>query len=191
MTSHMQWKKSAERIEDALRKSCWTEARSLIKQELTRTPLDHWLITRWGLTHYEQQRYKVALKITERALSLAPRCPLVLWDYGNCLDMIGREQEAITIWKSLLRRGPKALASGRCGEGERWGRALINDCRYRIGLAYADTGNLRSALHYLHRHLKNRPSSQGSIYKVQDIEKKINLLQQGINPRRPRRQRQQ
>jgi tetratricopeptide (TPR) repeat protein len=187
MMDHQSYKKSGERIESLLEKSRWVEARALIRKELKQTPSDHWLMTRLGMTYYEQRHYKKALEVIQRALKLTPRCPLVLWDYASCLDMLEREQEAIHIWRRLMRRGIDAVAYGPCGEGKRWARALINDCRYRLGLAFADIGNRRAALYYLHRHLKNRVSSRGSIYGAQDVKKKLNWLEQGFNPRYPRR----
>jgi len=78
---------------------------------------DHWLLTRLGLTYYEEHNYKKALFYETQALRLAPKCPLVLWDYAGTLEMLGRDKEAIAIYRKLVKRGVDKIAYGECGEG--------------------------------------------------------------------------
>src|SRR5512146_1689372 len=105
-------------IEEAIKRENWEKARSLIRSRLKRFPDDHWLITRLGLTYYEQKQYKRALRYSEKALSLAPHCPLVLWDYAGSLDMLQRSEEAIAVYKRIVQRGVNQIAYGKCGEGK-------------------------------------------------------------------------
>jgi predicted Zn-dependent protease len=168
-------------IEEYIRAEKWAEARKLILPSLKEQPGNHWLMTRLGLTYYEERNYTKALAITENALRLAPHCPLVLWDYAGCLDMGGRKREAIQIWKRLMRRGVDSLAYGQCGEGLRWARGLLNDCRYRVGVAYATLGNRRTALLYLRQYQENRGLSQFSIYTTRQAKAKIAQIEKGPN----------
>lgn len=153
-------------IEQLLRKEEWQRARILIRKELVKSPKSHWLLTRLSSTYYETRQYKRALFFVEKALELAPKCPLVLWDYAGCLDMLHRENEAIAIWKSLIKRGANKIAKGQCGEGIIRARELVNDCRFRIAFAYLDIGQKDCARRYLQSFINKRRQGQRSMYGI-------------------------
>ena len=56
-----------------------------------------------------------------------PNCPLALWDYAGALEMLDQTEEALSMYRRLVRRGVSAIAHGTCGEGLAWGRGLM--CR--------------------------------------------------------------
>ena len=157
-------------ITEALFADNTTRARELICAELNKRPDDHWLLTRLALAYYEERRYKLALRYNKRALSVAPYCPLVLFDYACTLDMLGREREAIAVWKRLLRKG-EAIIDQPCSEGPRAMRGLLNDCRYRIALSYHDLGRESLARRYLDEHLRHRASNVSGEYTLRDVKK--------------------
>jgi tetratricopeptide (TPR) repeat protein len=167
----------AKLIEENMRREDWTKARALISKALRTNKNDHWLITRLAATYYEEHKYRKALRLEERALRLAPRCPLVLWDYASTLDMLGQESKAIAIWKRLLSRGEEDIARGECGEGIRWARSLLNDSRYRIARAYRDLRKIPLAERYFKEHLKSRRPGIPSIYQLRVIKKELSELQ--------------
>src|SRR5262249_44573504 len=101
----MQMQSTSEAINENLYKKNWVKARSLIRRELKRNPKSHWLLTRLGSTFYEEHSYRKSLRIAQQAYKLAPRCPLVLWDYAGSLDMIGRHKTAIEVWQKILKKG--------------------------------------------------------------------------------------
>lgn len=177
------WKSAKNNVEDLFRRGKWKSARRQIERELRLAPNDHWLLTRLGTTYYEDGEYKRALRISQRAVRLAPKCPLVLWDYACSLDMVSRHQEAIALWKRLLRRGVKAVAYGEHGEGIRWSRSLLNDCRYRIALSYRKQGMLNISLRYLRRHIAERGQGTPSIYGLADAKRELARL---LTERRPK-----
>lgn len=78
------------RIEALIEAEKWSAARQAIRAKLRSSPDDHWLLTRLGLTYYEEKRYKQALRYSVRALEKMPHCPLVLWDYAGTLEMLGQ-----------------------------------------------------------------------------------------------------
>lgn len=180
-----------KQIEKAIDEDKWDKARALIHKELKRDPDNHWLITRLGLTYYEQRQYKRAFKYSKKALALAPDCPLVLWDYANCLDMIGlletdlgeRTEEAISIYKKIIRRGVNRIAFEECGEGLARARGLIADCHYRIALCHLDFGRTGEALVSFKRHLSMRGPGCHSIYPVRQVRKKLKDLVDGMKVR--------
>lgn len=154
----------------------WNRAIELTKNLLKEEPNSHWLLTRLSSSYYESRKYKIALSYVQKVLKIAPHCPLVQWDYAGTLDMLGREKEAIVVWKRLLKRGADRIAYGECGEGIRWAESMLNDCRYKIGLCNADIGNVRAAKRYFKMHLKNRRPRLPSLYPRRKVESEMRKL---------------
>jgi tetratricopeptide (TPR) repeat protein len=165
-----------QRIEKFLDRREWEKARTIILRELKQSPLDHWLITCLSTTYYEEHKYTKAIEISQKALKLAPRCPIVLWDYAGALDMVGKDKKAIAIWEKLLKRGVNNIAYGECGEGKRRARSILNDSRYRIGLSYCDLGNIPKAKKYINEHLKYRTPGIPSLYTLREVKKALNTI---------------
>lgn len=98
-------KRDRDALEALLDAERWADARATIRAELRNVPNDHWLLTRLALTYYEQRNYRSALRHSEQALALAPKCRLVLWDYAGALQMIDRHEQAIAVYADLIKRG--------------------------------------------------------------------------------------
>jgi len=156
--------KAGEVIEARIRVEDWEGARALIERALRRHSDDHWLLTRLGLTYYEQRDYDAALDYETRAHELAPDCPLVLWDLAGTLDMLGREPEAIVLYKGITGRTLDDLAHGPCGEGMNRARGLVVDSYYRIGHAYQGLGDRKAAADMYRRAVKHKGRDVESIY---------------------------
>lgn len=156
-------------IEELIEKEEWEAARKVIQKSLSETPDDHWLLTRLGLTYYEQRNYKKALEIHEQAFSYNPKCPLVLWDYAGTLQMLEEHKKAILLFKKITNKGINRIAYGECGEGKAWARGLVADCYYRISQSLREMGDYHESLKYLQRHLKLRGPGCRSIYSYKDI----------------------
>ena len=168
-------------IEALIREEKWPAARKAIKAALKSEPDSHWLLTRLGLTHYEQRDYAAALEWAERARELAPKCPLVAWDRAGALQMLGRHRDAIEIYRSLIRRGARRIANGPCGEGLARARGLVADCHYRIAKSLEALRQRKAALAEFERHLELRGPGCQSIYRLEDL----NLAKTTRNNRRP------
>jgi len=162
--------KEIERLIDA---EDWKAARILIRAALRKEPDSHWLLTRLGLTYYEEHNYKKALFYDTQAMELAPNCPLVLWDYAGTLDMLGRNEEAIAIYKKLIKRGVDKIAYGECGEGMAWAKGVVADSLYRIAKCYEEQGQPKKALNYYEQHLKRRGPGCRSIYSINEVKKQL------------------
>ena len=117
-------------VETLIRAGKWLPARKAILAALEPKPDNHWLLARLGLTYYELHDYETALSHTERALAIEPKCPLALWDYAGALQMLARHHEAIGTHNLLIRKGPKRIANGPCGEGLARARGLV--CRLSL-----------------------------------------------------------
>ena len=107
-------------IERLVKDKASARARVLINEELIFQPTDHWFWMTLGLTYYEEKEYTKALKCSERAVQLAPDCPLALWHYAGSLFMSGRQLAALAIWNLLLNRDVEEVAYSAHGEGMNW-----------------------------------------------------------------------
>src|ERR1700693_283662 len=96
---------SMKQIEVALERDDWDKACRLLQAQLKKDPENHWLHTRLATAYYEKREYERSLKASQRAMELAPGCPLVRWDYACALDMLGQTQEAIRQWNRFLKQG--------------------------------------------------------------------------------------
>lgn len=159
----------SKEIEKALDDDDWVGARHLIEAALEGQPDDHWLLTRLGLTYYEQRHYEQALAYSSRALALAPECPLVLWDYAGALEMLDRPEEALQIYQRLVDRGVDSIAYGECGEGKAWARGLVADCHYRMSGCWKALGDPERADREFEIHLDLRGPGCRSIYPLKSL----------------------
>lgn len=156
-------------IESLIREGRWSEARNAITAALRITPTSHWLIARLGLTYYEQRDYSRAVTFAARALEVAPRCPLALWDYAGALQMLDRHAEAVAIYQRLIRRGPLRIADDPCGEGLARSRGLIADCHLRLSDSLHELGDEAGAARQFMKHLDMRGPGCQSIYPLKEI----------------------
>ena len=163
---------TTRKIDRAMNEEDWQTARRLILRELNAAPDDHWLTTRLATTFYEQRDYAAALEWSEKAMCLAPECPLVVWDYACALDLTGQEEAAIQVWRDLIDRGPQRIAADECGEGLRWAESLVNDSRYRAALSFFDLGKKKEALRLLRAHLAHRKPGLPSLYSLREARAK-------------------
>ncbi len=163
-------------VEKLIEKEDWVAARKLIRSELKKDPNDHWLLTRLALTYYEVKKYSRALEYEEKALELAPKCPLVLWDYAGTLQMLDRDKEAVAIYSRIIRRGVHSIAYGECGEGLALARGLIADSYYRQALSHQALGNRKKAINAFEKHLDCRGPGCLSIYPIDEIRKEFKKI---------------
>jgi len=174
--------KVSDGIETLIGEGDWKGARKAIRAELRTEPESHWLLACLALTYYEEFKYGKALEYETRALALAPNCPLTLWGYAGALDMLGREREALKIYRRLVRRGAESIAYGECGEGLARARGLVVDCLYRMAGCYKSLGDSRKAAELLERHLARRGKGCHSIYPLGEVRKELRELRHGARP---------
>jgi tetratricopeptide (TPR) repeat protein len=160
-------------IEAAIRAQRWKKARQLIRTELKAKPRSHWLITRLGLTYYEEHAYSKSLSYTRKALELSPHCPLALWDHAGSLQMLGQHRTALRIYDRLVSRGIESIAYGDCGEGRAWARGLVADCLYRQASSKWELGRRKAAMEAYRTHLRMRGPGCRSIYSIETVRKEI------------------
>jgi hypothetical protein len=164
------------KIERLISAEDWPAARRAVRAELRSFPNNHWLLTRLGLTYYEERRYKQALKYSLLALAEAPNCPLALWDYAGSLEMLDQTEAALKVYSLLVRRGIQQVAFGDCGEGLAWARGLIADCHYRMADCYTALRRPKMAIKSLKSHIGLRGPGCRSIYSLVKVREKLGKL---------------
>lgn len=169
-------------IEAAINLERWKRARRLIRAELRKEPRSHWLLTRLGLTYYEEHEYRASLRYSKMALKLAPSCPLALWDYAGSLQMLGRHRAALLVYGKILSRSIAPIANGDCGEGLSWARGLLADCHYRQAISHKRSGDQQIAIRAYRKHLKMRGPGCQSIYPIRTVRKQLSELTPWIEP---------
>jgi len=157
-------------IERYLKGKEWKRARALIQEQLVFEPADHWLWMHLGLTYYEEKEYEKAVRCSQWAVQLEPRCPLGLWHLAGALYMTGDEAAAVAVWISLLHMDVEEVAFGEHGEGMDRALQLINDIHYRMGRYYHRIGEDRLAAESFRKHLHNRHHGVSSSYDIKETE---------------------
>lgn len=163
-------KQAGKEIETAIAAENWIGARKLVRAQLRRSPNDHYLLGRLALTFYEQRKYERALDLDLKALQQAPYCPLLVWGHAGTLDMLGRLNEAMSLYRWLLSRGEEQLAHGECGEGILKARSLIADCHYRIACIWRKKRQWKRATVEFETYLSMRRKGFGSIYSLREVK---------------------
>lgn len=145
-----------ERFDDLLEADKWSAAHQLIRRELSTSPGDHRLWYRLGFAYHGDGKYSRALQATTKGLEAAPKCPVLLDLKAEHLGALKRTNEAIQIYRHLIRRGARSIAYGECGEGLSWAKSLVNDCCFKVACLYYDIGDRPRAKRYLRIHLRDR-----------------------------------
>ncbi|TAD96962.1 MAG: hypothetical protein EAZ97_13205 [Bacteroidetes bacterium] len=153
----------------------YAKARKLLKNQYKKEAESYWLMTMIGSTYYEEKNYSKALFWAEKAMIEGKNDPLVLWDYAGVLAMENQLEKAMEIWLQLLAWGTKKVGLELCSEGILWAKSLLNDCRFRLAMAYKEQKNLPLATEYLQAHLANRRGTP-SIYPLKEVKKEWKLL---------------
>lgn len=158
----------------------WQNAKLLLEKELQKYTDDHFLLTQLGEVYYEMQEYETALKYTQKAVELAPDCPLALNNHAVVLYINERNNEAIEIWEMLLNKSIDEIAHGDCNEGVKFAKSLQNDTRFRIGDAYLALNQKKKALNFYKDHLSHRQRGLFSNFTKREVENEIKELEANI-----------
>ncbi len=167
---------SPELVEKLIQEERWVDARRVIEELLNKDHEDHWLLARLSTTYYEMGDYEKALELADKALQIAPDCPLALWDRAGALDMLCREREALDVYENLLSRGLESIAEEECGEGEEWAAGLMADCVFRIATIAQDIGDKERAVRIYHNFLGMLDSGAQGIYSLEEAIERIRAL---------------
>jgi tetratricopeptide (TPR) repeat protein len=163
----------SDQINSLFAKEKWAEARALLEPELIKFPGSHWLLDRLSVTYYEQKNYQKAFTFINKAFAIAPRCPLVLWDYAGTCAAQGKTQASIQKYKALFDMFPDEFHEDECGEDMHWASSLIMDCFFRLAVCYQTLKKYHDAMSYLDEYIGIRTTRDDldSLYSIADAKK--------------------
>jgi tetratricopeptide (TPR) repeat protein len=161
------------RINAHMKSRRWSEARALLKKELKKKPDSHWCCFTIGDAYYHEKKFSRALIWYIRARELASHCSYANYSYAKCLELMKRYDEAIPVFRAMIRKGPKRFAHGRCSDGIVYAREIVNEARFRVGLCYSWIGDYKSALRWYFRHTYHRFGGVRSPFKLRFVKDMI------------------
>jgi tetratricopeptide (TPR) repeat protein len=133
--------------------------------------LNHIELVRCGNRIHEDRKYRAALPYFERALEVAPRCPVAAYCKANTLHMLDRDEEAYAILKRLINASILELRDccPHCGP-----ESLQLDAYYLLFLVTLRArGFGREAFGYARQHLRRRRRGLESLWSVREVRAEI------------------
>jgi tetratricopeptide (TPR) repeat protein len=165
----------SNKIDRLFRKNEWTEARKLLESEHARDPESHWILTQWGVTYYEQRRYKEALRLFLKAKAIVSDCPLTMWNLAGIYDALGKHRAAIGIYTWLME-SVNSPDDDPCWESKEWTNALKTDCVYALGASYQQLGDQSLAEHCYRQYIDLLLVGIEGTYSIEEARRKIQSL---------------
>jgi tetratricopeptide (TPR) repeat protein len=168
----------SEQINRLFEQEEWAKARRLLEARLKDEPNNHWLLTRLGTTYYEERDYKKALELSQKAIKIAPDCPLVLWDFASTQEMLGDDAGAIRTYAKLFKMTTKEAPNEECWEGMHWegeqrSLSLLADCFYSVAGCLHRLGQRDKALWFIQEYLEWRAAGVKSIYSAKEVRGRV------------------
>lgn len=131
-------------------------------------PDDHRLWARLALNWVEAHTPEHAAKVLDRALLLAPTCPMLLWYRAGVFELLGQDDTARVTYLLLLEQGVDGLAAGECGLGRTLAEGLMSDCFHRLALLDEARGRTREASAWYAEHLASLGEGRHGVYTLDD-----------------------
>ena len=168
--------KIGERIETLIMEEDWPRARKLILKELAATPEDHWLITRLGLTYYEERDYRMALQLYEKSFQILSDCPLTIWNLAGALDMLGKSSQAAGYYRWIIDSKTR-YEDDSCWESREWTESMKASSVYRLAGCEKDLGHKSKAIELYRSYIELLVNGVEGVYSFDDVKAKIQKLQ--------------
>ncbi len=147
----------------------WAKAKNLIRRELKKRPHDFFWLAELAFIYREEGDSSSALETIRKALELAPGEPLVLYYYAVILRSFGRPAAAVEVLRRIIRKGERRIGTVETKEGIRWGRSLVNDCRYEIALCCEALKDFPCANWWLKLYAKGKQAGVSSWYGAAEV----------------------
>jgi len=154
----------------------YVQADELLKEQQGLMVDSHWHWTQWAYCKRELGDAKGALYCANKALELAPTCPLALWEQASSLEMCELWAESIEAYDFIIGRGVHGLIDDPCNEGKPWTLRLLADCWFYRGSCLAELDRIDEAIDSYYKHIELRGSGRGLVVTA-DVEREICKLE--------------
>jgi|GEM_PF-2830392 len=114
----------------------------------------HWAMTQICLVHMLLNDLEKALKTITDVLYQYDDCLYAQFYFATVLFIRGQPNDAIEIWKRIVKKGAAKVASAKCDccEGLEWAENVVADCKCSLGFAYKVLGRHTKANHWFERY---------------------------------------
>ena len=166
------------RIDRFIESGHWEDAKRLLSERLKREPEEHYYWAKISGVHYMMGKYAEALDSSERALCLAPRCSLAVWEYAEAAFKLARYQDAVNAYRRITTRGIDGVMREMHHEGRAWTRGLVADSFFRLSWSYLELGKRRMALRAAKAALELRGHGvKTTLYPIAQLHYLLGLLE--------------
>jgi hypothetical protein len=171
-------------IQKLVNEQKWTKAKKEILQQMQKSPKDMWLLSRLSNVYFGIGNYKKAIAISERAYTVEPDNPLVLWDYAHALYMGQHTRESLNFYQKILKKKPTIIAR-TMGWKITKAKEFQNACRFDITHCYLQIDKLYAASMQLKKYIAHS-GHYYSLNTAKNLLRCITKLKGQITNKQPR-----
>ncbi len=169
--------KISNKIDKYIKNGDFAPAIEILQQEIKITPNDHWLYAQLSIIYYKKNEFIVALEFSQKALALDAECPMALNFHAFILFANKKIVRARKSWEKLIDKDLDNIAYGKCGEGIKYAKSIVNDARYMIAQLYLEVDDKEKALEYFKSHLRKRKRGIFSKFNKKVVEREIRKIE--------------
>jgi tetratricopeptide (TPR) repeat protein len=147
--------------------------------------LDHETVILRGLELHEAHRYAAALRYFDRALQLAPDCPVAVYNRANTLHMLARDQDAYALLRGLIEVSPEDLRS-RCHIPLGPRSLQLDAYNLLLWVVLDGRGFCAEAFEYAAEHLRRRCRGVPSVWSNRQVRADIAAMRREWHETAPR-----
>ena len=127
---------------------------NLMRKKLEQEPENVYFLTQLANALWNLNRSEEALNYSDKAKSISPTNPLMLFNRARVLGSLHKFEEAAAEWEELISMGEAEVAEKGFGMG--WAKSAINDARYCKAAALQALFRDKEALALMEEHLRHR-----------------------------------
>jgi tetratricopeptide (TPR) repeat protein len=159
-------------IKKAVSEKKWQRVVTLAQKQLRLGNVRLWILNTAGTAYFHLQDHANELRIATKAITVAPRNALILWNYAHALNNADKHKEAIREFQNLRRMSSRTILQFCELRSSRSAEALKNDCLYGIGTCYWNLQRWSDAARYYRKCVRRR-REVGSTYSIREIKKSL------------------
>ena len=143
-----------DKLYQLIKQNRFKAVENLMRKKLEQEPENVYFLTQLANALWNLNRSEEALNYSDKAKSISPTNPLMLFNRARVLGSLHKFEEAAAEWEELISMGEAEVAEKGFGMG--WAKSVINDARYCKAAALQALFRDKEALALMEEHLKHR-----------------------------------